>query len=125
MAFTYSAGRRCQSDTLWIVFLQFSWHVAHWRTRPLSAFHVLWAVSSSIKSGRECRRNQAVVDNISVVEKVLDRGWRVSRSVYDFYVAVWPLEAIQKVQYAPALAMTAIFLCGGRPASAGHPKLSP
>ena len=52
------------------------------------------------------------MDNIAVVEKVVDLGWRVSRSVYDIYVAVWPLQAIQKVQYAPALAMTTYFCAG-------------
>jgi len=34
VAFTDSAGRRCQSDTHWIVFLQFAWKVTQWREFP-------------------------------------------------------------------------------------------
>jgi len=59
-----------------------------------------------------------VVHNIAVVEKVIDLGWRVYRSVYNSYAPVLPLLAIPYCTLCTSTSDDRLFFCAaaGRPA---------
>ena len=116
VAFTDNQGRRrCQSDRPWRIFFS-AWKMTHRLPRQQSASHVLWAVSSSTKPGRECQTIQAAVDNIALVERVNCDGGCAARCMTSTRQRR-RVPPIHDAPYPPALLVTTYYFAGaGRPA---------